>query len=149
MCCVVSIHWQLTTANALADRTGLLCSECSNRDSVPVSPRLDGKDACVVCTRVNVPILLAVAGLGICFVVYLQKTVVGSSSLLKILFFYTQVRLGSGRGYSTLYTHALHSLGDISNNSDALRQHGVQLVQLSPVAGVARFGRRVHRSARL
>ena len=122
---VVLRSCQLTTSIAFADRTGLLCSECMNRNSVPVTPGTDGEDACVVCTHVNVPIAVAVAVVGICFVLYLQKTVVGSSSLLKILFFYTQVRLGSGRGYSTLYTHALHSIGDISNNSDALRQHGV------------------------
>ena len=49
---------------------------------------MDGDGACVVCTHVNVPIVVAFAVIGICFVLYLQKTVVGSSSLLKILFFY-------------------------------------------------------------
>ena len=89
---------QLTTSIAFADRTGLLCSECLNRNSVPVAPRMDGDGACVVCTHVNVPIVVAFAVVGICFVLYLQKTVVGSSSLLKILFFYTQVRLRVGGG---------------------------------------------------
>ena len=75
--------------NCVAGRSGLLCSECDRPNFVPVSVGDDR--SCVECTKPNWLLMLFTALFGIAFLCYLQMSVTGSSSKLKILFYFAQM----------------------------------------------------------
>jgi predicted outer membrane repeat protein len=81
------------TNDCAADRTGLLCASCANSSSAhylaPTSLRKDGT-MCVDCDEPTIWLLAVFALGGVAICLYLHQSVQGSSSRLKILFYFTQ-----------------------------------------------------------
>ena len=81
------------TNDCAADRTGLLCASCVNSSSAhylaPTSLRTDGT-MCIDCDEPTIWLLAVFALGGVAICLYLHQSVQGSSSRLKILFYFTQ-----------------------------------------------------------